>query len=96
MPAAARFQWCGGWRSHIQAGAETVWKLLTDVEGFRRWNSTVTGVEGQIREGERLRLHVPGTSRTFAPKVSDVVADQRMTWSGGVAPLFAGRADFLR
>jgi hypothetical protein len=38
--------------------------LLTDAKGFPRWNSTVSAVEGQIREGERLRLRVPGG---FAP-----------------------------
>ena len=57
----------------IRASAEVVWRLLTDAEGFPRWNSTVTRVEGDIREGERLRLHVPGTKRTFTPKVSGVV-----------------------
>ena len=67
----------------IEVNAEVVWGLLTDAEGFPRWNSTVTGIEGQIREGERLRLHVPGTSRTFSPRVSDVVPARRMIWSDG-------------
>ena len=49
---------------------------------------------GQIREGERLRLHVPGTTRTFTPKVSDVIPNERMTWSDGVAPLFRGVRTF--
>jgi uncharacterized protein YndB with AHSA1/START domain len=55
---------------------------LTDAEGFPRWNSTVSGVEGRIREGERLPLRVPGTDRVFTPKVSDVVPNERMTWTG--------------
>ena len=49
---------------NIQAKAERVWELLTDAEGFPRWNSTVTSIEGNIREEEQLRLHVPGTNRT--------------------------------
>jgi hypothetical protein len=82
---------------NIGAGAAVVWHLLTDAQGFPKWNSTVTGIEGQIREGERLRLHVPGTTRTFTPKVSEVVPNERMTWSDGVAPLFRGvRRFFLR
>jgi uncharacterized protein YndB with AHSA1/START domain len=44
---------------NIRAKAERIWSLLTDASGFPRWNSTVTAVEGSIREGERLRLHVP-------------------------------------
>ena len=79
---------------NIGARAAVVWHLLTDAQRFPTWNSTVTGIEGQIREGERLRLHVPGTTRTFTPKVSDVMPNERMTWSDGVAPLFRGVRTF--
>ena len=79
---------------NIRATPETVWRLLTDAEDFSRWNSTVTSVEGQIREGEQLRLRVPGTDRTFTPKVSGVVSGERMTWTGGFAPLFKGVRTF--
>ena len=80
---------------NIQADASRVWGLLTDAEGFPRWNSTVSGIEGRIREGERLRLRVPGTDRTFTPRVSGVVPQERMTWTGGFAPMFKGVRTFL-
>lgn len=48
---------------NIKAGATTVWGILTDAQGFPRRNSTVTRIDGQIREGQRLRIHVPGTDR---------------------------------
>ena len=67
---------------------------MTDATDFPRWNSTVTSIEGQIREGEQLRLRVPGTDRTFTPKVSDVVPSQSMTWTGGFTPLFKGVRTF--
>jgi len=79
---------------NIRAAAERIWSLLTDAKGFPRWNSTVTNIEGEIREGGRLRLHVPGTSRTFTPTVSGFVANQRMTWTGGFAPMFTGVRTF--
>jgi hypothetical protein len=75
---------------NIRASPQTVWGLLTDAKGFPRWNSTVTGIDGQIAEGEKLTLHVPGTSRTFTPTVSGVVPNERMIWSGGFAPMFKG------
>jgi uncharacterized protein YndB with AHSA1/START domain len=78
----------------IQASADVVWRLLTDAEGFPRWNSTVTGIEGAIREGERLKLHVPGTNRTFTPRVSGVVPARRMVWSDGVPLVFRGVRTF--
>ena len=80
---------------NIRADAASVWSLLTDAQGFSRWNSTVSGIEGHIREGERLRLHVPGTDRTFTPKVSDVIPNKRMTWTGGFAPVFKGVRTFV-
>jgi hypothetical protein len=79
---------------NILTNAETVWRLLTDANGFSRWNSTVTGIDGEIREGERLRLHVPGTSRTFTPKVSGVVPGRVMIWSDGIAGIFRGVRTF--
>jgi hypothetical protein len=80
--------------TNIRASATVIWRILTDADGFSRWNSTVSRIEGQIREGERLRLHVPGTYRTFTPMVSDVVPNERMTWTGGFALIFKGVRTF--
>jgi uncharacterized protein YndB with AHSA1/START domain len=78
----------------ITAKPETIWRLLTDAGAFPRWNSTVTAIEGQIREGERLKIHAPGTARVFTPRVSGVVPDQRMVWSDGVPGIFRGVRTF--
>jgi len=78
----------------IRAHATTVWGLLTDAKRFPSWNSTISGIDGEIREGKRIRLHVPGTDRTFTPHVSGVVPAERMTWTGGIAPLFKGVRTF--
>ena len=80
---------------NIVADAETVWSLLIDAKGFPRWNSTVSSIEGQIREGERLRLHVPGTNRTFTPKVTGVVPARNMMWSDGLPFVFRGERSFV-
>jgi len=79
---------------NIHAPADRIWSLLTDAPRFPRWNSTVTGIDGEIGEGQRLRLHVPGTDRAFTPTVSGVVPNRRMTWTGGFAPLFKGVRTF--
>ncbi|HEY6978378.1 MAG TPA: SRPBCC domain-containing protein [Chitinophagaceae bacterium] len=80
---------------NIHANADVIWTLLTDAKNFPRWNSTISGIDGQIREGERLRIHVPGTNRTFKPRVLDVVANNSMTWSDGFAPIFKGSRTFV-
>jgi len=79
---------------NIRARAESIWRLLTDADDFPRWNTTVVGIQGQIREGGRLRVRVPGTERTFAPKVSGVVPCEHMVWTGGFAPVFKGVRTF--
>jgi hypothetical protein len=78
----------------IRAGAGIIWTLLTDAAGFPRWNATITRIDGNIREGTRLTIHVPGTSRTFTPLVCGVVPNERMTWTGGFLPLFKGARTF--
>jgi len=78
----------------IRAPTAVVWRLLTDAQGFPRWNSTVTAIEGEIREGERIRIHAPGTKQTFTPRVSDVEPERRMLWSDGVDPIFRGARKF--
>ena len=35
---------------NIRARAESIWRLLTDADDFPRWNTTVVGIEGHIRE----------------------------------------------
>jgi hypothetical protein len=80
---------------NVKASAETIWRLLTDARGFPRWNSTVSGIDGQIRDGQRIRVHAPGTTRTFMPRISDVVPDRRMAWIGGTAPFLKGVRVFV-
>jgi hypothetical protein len=75
---------------NIGAKAERIWEILTDAKGFPRWNSTVTKIEGEILDGHRLSVHVPGTKRTFKPKISGVVPVKRMIWTGGFSPIFKG------
>ena len=71
----------------IDARPERIWNLLTDAKDFARWNSTVAGIDGRITEGERIRIHVPGSSRTPTLRISGVVPPTRMTWTGGIVPI---------
>lgn len=80
---------------NIRAGAPVIWALLIDAAGFPSWNFTVTQIEGEIREGEQIRIHAPGTHHTFRATISDVIPQQRMTWTGGLAPLFKGVRTFV-
>ena len=79
----------------IQASPEKIWALLTDAAGFPRWNSTVTSIEGEIAEGQILKLRVPtAQGRVFKPRVSRVERARSMIWSDGMAPMFKGVRTF--
>ena len=78
----------------IKAEAARVWGLLTDAKDFPRWNSTVASIDGEIRDGARLKIHVPGSDRVFTPVISGVLSQAHMTWTGGVAWLFKGVRTF--
>jgi hypothetical protein len=80
---------------NIAAPPEPLWALLTDAAGFPRWNSTVTSIEGEIAEGNKLALRVKAApDRVFKPKVTELVAHKRMVWSDGAAPMFKGVRTF--
>ena len=80
---------------NIRASADVVWALLTNAAAYPSWNPTVCRIDGRIEAGQRIRLHVPGSSRTFSPRVSELAAGRRMIWSGGLAPLFKGVRTFV-
>jgi hypothetical protein len=78
----------------IAAPPERVWALLTDADGFSRWNGAVTSLRGPIALGQKLELRVPVSSRTFSPKVTALEPSSRMVWSDGFAPMFRGVRTF--
>jgi uncharacterized protein YndB with AHSA1/START domain len=79
----------------IAAPASRIWSLLTNAGEFPRWNSTVKSIDGRIAEGERIQVKVPiAGDRVFKLAVRNVVPDQTMTWSDGMAPMFKGVRTF--
>ena len=78
----------------IAASPEAIWKRLTDAKGFPSWNSTVTSIEGEIAQGKKLTIRVPISERAFTPKVAELIPNQRMVWSDGMAPMFKGERTF--
>jgi uncharacterized protein YndB with AHSA1/START domain len=78
----------------IAVPPEKIWALLTDAAGFARWNTTVTSIEGTIALGERVKIRVPASDRTFSPKVTAFVPNERMVWSDGMAPMFKGERTY--
>ncbi|NRB50836.1 MAG: SRPBCC domain-containing protein [Saprospiraceae bacterium] len=69
----------------IQADADAIWSILTDAQDFARWNSTVVSIEGEIREGEKIRLKSTlDPKRTFKLKVKEMIPNQKLVWGDGM------------
>jgi len=65
----------------ILAGPAIVWALLTHASDYPRWNSTVTSVKGDIREGGSIELKSTlDEKRTFKLKVKEFVPEKRLVW----------------
>lgn len=80
----------------IDAPAATVWSLLTDASGYRRWNPAVVSIEGPIAEGRSIRLvSIADPRRTFTLAVEEMRAPHRMVWTDGMPlGLFTGRRTY--
>jgi hypothetical protein len=85
-----------GVRRTIDAGAERVWNLLTDGDGYPDWNPTVISLEGPIADGGQIRLvSTASPKRTFALAVTTPQPGRRMVWSDGMPlGLFRGVRTF--
>ena len=65
----------------ILADPGIVWVLLTNATDYPRWNSTVTSLKGEIKEGETIELKsILDTKRTFKLKVKEVEPERRLVW----------------
>ena len=69
----------------ISATPEKIWSLLTNVADVPRWNSTITQIDGRMGPGERLKVKVPISTRTFNVKVDVFEPHTRLVWSDGNA-----------
>ena len=83
----------------IDATPETVWNVLTDLDGYSDWNPFITSAAGNVAVGERLtnRLQAPGgKAMTFKPTVTAAETAQTFEWLGRlVLPgIFDGRHRF--
>mgnify|MGYP000412458117 CR=1 FL=1 len=68
----------------INADAAIVWTLLTNASDFSRWNSTVVSIDGEIKEGEKIKLvSTLAPERTFKIKVKEMQPEKMMHWGDG-------------
>ena len=70
----------------INARGSTVWDIITDAKNFAVWDSGITAVAGEIRNGGTIRVRTPhGGSRNFRLAVEQIPGEV-MTWTRSVHP----------
>jgi hypothetical protein len=82
--------------SLIDARPDAIWAILTDARSYADWDSGVVRVEGDIAAHEKIKVvSEANPKRAFPVTVTELVAPERMTWSGGMPlGLFKGVRTF--
>ncbi|CAK0767479.1 SRPBCC domain-containing protein [Azospirillaceae bacterium] len=71
----------------IAASAERVWGVLCDFVSYPEWNPFITSVEGKIRRGARLTIHIatPGhPAIAIHTRLLKVRRGRELSWRGQV------------
>ena len=80
----------------IQASPETIWQILTDAEGYPKWDPNMTKLEGTVALGHKIKAYTtldPG--RAFPAKVTVFEPGRKMVWASGLPlGLFKGERTF--
>jgi hypothetical protein len=80
----------------IDAPADLVWRVVTDLDRYPEWNPFIVRASGEQRVGERLHVTIraPGTRAvTFRPRILQLQPGRLLRWKGQlwVPGLFDGR-----
>jgi len=69
----------------IDAFADDVWHVLTDIANWQEWNTTVDKVTGKVAIDQQIKIYTNGdTTRAFNVKVTELAKPSRMVWAGGL------------
>lgn len=69
----------------IDAGPDAVWEALVDLASYPEWNPMVKKASGEVKAGERLKLHYEPEGqgkRTFKPLLLVVEPGRELRWQG--------------
>ncbi|HET9348215.1 MAG: hypothetical protein K0R37_2761 [Arthrobacter sp.] len=68
----------------IHARNSTVWDIITDGSNYTVWDSGITRIDGQLRNGGPIRVRTrTGGNRTFRLRVQQIPGEV-MIWTGGL------------
>jgi hypothetical protein len=68
----------------INASAQTVWNILTDLNAYALWNPFIVRASGIIEKGRHIQVSIKNDSSTFnfKPLILHSIAGQEFEWMG--------------
>ena len=74
----------------IPASPEMIWDILADVDRYPEWNPYHVRIDGEMRLGEKLVVHVEkpnGTAVTVRPHLMEYERGKSLVWGVFAIPL---------
>lgn len=69
----------------IDASSAAVWWVLTDFESYPEWNPFIRSIQGNLRNGSRLRAYLTaynGRGMAVTPRIIRLEAEREFRWRG--------------
>ena len=71
----------------IPADPEIIWSVLTDASGYKAWNPVLVPIEGELREGEKIKYQMTqpdGKQSEVMARVKKMVEPTLLNQTGGI------------
>lgn len=67
----------------INARSSTVWDVVTDAGNYAVWDSGITEIDGDVRNGGTIRIRTTSGNRKYRLRVEQIPGEV-MTWTRGL------------
>jgi hypothetical protein len=79
----------------INAGVEEVWRAITDVASYNKWNPQIIDIKGRLEANETIyaEIYAPdgsGTKYGFEGRVVKAEPNKVLAWEGGTKGILFG------
>lgn len=82
----------------IDAPPARVWAILTDLSSYHEWNPLFVEADGNVAEGQRIRLRskhpANGRLMTVKPRITAVRPGTELRWAAGLPGVISGEHTF--
>ena len=71
----------------IPAEPEVVWSVITDADGYKEWNPVLVPIEGNLRDGEKIKYQMTqpdGKQSEVMARVKTMVSLHELNQGGGI------------